>query len=282
MIGSFKRTNEILKKYDLRAKKGFGQNFLIDENILNKIIKVSNVNKEDGVIEIGPGIGALTEHLCINAKKVLSYDIDPDMIEILNNELKDYSNLKVINEDFLNVDLGKIDYFQDCSNVKVISNLPYYITTPIITKLLTEDFVSEMYLMVQKEVGLRLSGKPRTKDYNALSVFMTYKSKCKIEFDVPRNCFLPAPNVDSVIISVKKIKSEIKVNNEAHFLKFIQAIFTQRRKTTVNNICSFYGLSKEDVANILINTGFTSSVRSEELSLEDIYKLYNAIFNSLN
>lgn len=280
MIGTLKGTNKILNKYNIRAKKGFGQNFLIDENILKKIINSSGVTKEDGVIEIGPGIGALTEHLCINASKVIAYEIDNDMVEILNNELKEYSNLKIINEDFLKTNLDNFDYFNNCERVLVISNLPYYITTPIITKLLEGDIVEEMYLMVQKEVGMRLSGKPKTKDYNALSVFMAYKSECKIEFEVPRNCFLPVPNVDSVIISVKKVKNNLNVNNEAKFLKFIQAIFAQRRKTTVNNISNLYSFSKEELSKILENLGFSSSVRSEELTLEDIYKIYITIFAS--
>ncbi|MCK9471226.1 MAG: 16S rRNA (adenine(1518)-N(6)/adenine(1519)-N(6))-dimethyltransferase RsmA [Bacilli bacterium] len=278
MIGTLKKTNQILTKYNLRAKKGFGQNFLIDENILKKIIQVSELTKDDGVIEIGPGIGALTEHLCLNAKKVLAFEIDSNMLEVLGNELKDYSNLKIINQDFLEAKLENLDYFNDCKRIKVVSNLPYYITTPIITKLLGINFVEEMYLMVQKEVGMRLSGKPKTKDYNSLSVFMAYKSKCKIEFTVARNCFLPAPNVDSVIISVKKIKSDFTVNNEAHFLKFIQIIFAQRRKTTINNIANGYSLSKEEISLLLENLGYLPSVRSEELTLEDIYKIYMEIF----
>lgn len=282
MIGTVKRTTEILNKYNLRAKKGFGQNFLIDENILNKIIKTSKVTKDDGVIEIGPGIGALTEHLLINSKKVLAFEIDNDMINILNQELSDYSNLKIINEDFLKINPSDfLEYFSDCKRIFVISNLPYYITTPIITKLLTsESNIEEMYLMVQKEVGMRLAGKPRTKDYNALSVFMAYKSKCKIEFEVPRNCFLPAPNVDSVIISVVRTKSDLKVNNEGHFLNFVQVIFNQRRKTLLNNLNNAYTFNKEEIIKVLDELEYSRSVRSEELSLEDIYKLYITIFAS--
>lgn len=279
MIGTQKRTQEILNRYKLFAKKGFGQNFLIDENILKKIIKVSGLSKDDGVLEIGPGIGALTEHLCLNAKKVLAYEIDKDMINVLSNELKS-DNLKVVNEDFLKVEKNYLDYFSDCKKVLVISNLPYYITTPIITKLLSDNLINEMYLMVQKEVGSRLAGKPKTKDYNALSVFMAYKSICRIEFAVPRNCFLPAPNVDSVIISAKSIKHDFKVNNEAHFLSFIQAMFTQRRKTLSNNLSNAYKISKEEISKILEGLNYSPQVRSEELSLEEIYKIYTTIFAS--
>lgn len=282
MIGSIKKTNEILNKYNIRAKKGYGQNFLIDENILKKIIKTSGVTTEDVVIEIGPGIGALTEYLVQSSKKVVAFEIDKDMINILENELKSYSNLKIINEDFLKIDFKNIeDYFNDFQKVTVVSNLPYYITTPIITKLLLSDNrINEMYLMVQKEVGQRLAGKPKTKDYNALSVFMAYKSICKIEFDVPRNCFMPAPNVDSVVISIKRIKSDLNVNNEAHFLKFIQSIFIQKRKTFLNNITNAYPVSKEEVALVLEKQNHAVNVRSEELNLQEIYSLYNAIFAS--
>jgi 16S rRNA (adenine1518-N6/adenine1519-N6)-dimethyltransferase len=279
MIGTLKKTQEILNKYDLYAKKGFGQNFLIDENILNKIIKVSGITKEDGVLEIGSGIGALTEYLCLNAKKVLAFEIDKDMINVLNNELKS-DNLKIVNEDFLKVKNNYLDYFEGCKNVLVVSNLPYYITTPIITKLLSDGLIDTMYLMVQKEVGSRLAGKPKTKDYNALSVFMAYKSICKIEFNVPRNCFYPAPNVDSVIISVKSTKHDFKVNDEGHFLSFIQAMFAQRRKTLLNNLSNAYKFSKEEIAKILEEFNYSSQIRSEELSLEEIYKIYTAIFTS--
>jgi len=282
MIGTVRRTTEILNKYGLSVKKSFGQNFLIDENILRKIVNVSKITKEDGVIEIGPGIGALTEHLLINAKKVLAYEIDTRMIEVLETELKDYDNLKIINEDVLKIDqVYDENYFKECKRVVIVSNLPYYITTPIISKLLlNEPKIEEMYLMVQKEVGLRLSGKPKTKDYNALSVFMAYLSECRVEFDVSRNCFLPAPNVNSVVISIKRIEREITVNNESHFLKFIQNIFIQRRKTFVNNLSKAYKIDKEKVMDILRRNGYKESLRSEELSLEEIYKLYKEIFTS--
>lgn len=282
MIGTVRRTTEILNKYGLSVKKSFGQNFLIDENILRKIVNVSKITKEDGVIEIGPGIGALTEHLLINAKKVLAYEIDTRMIEVLETELKDYDNLKIINEDVLKIDqVYDENYFKECKRVVIVSNLPYYITTPIISKLLlNEPKIEEMYLLVQKEVGLRLSGKPKTKDYNALSVFMAYLSECRVEFDVSRNCFLPAPNVNSVVISIKRIEREITVNNESHFLQFIQNIFIQRRKTFVNNLSKAYKIDKEKVMDILRRNGYKESLRSEELSLEEIYKLYKEIFTS--
>lgn len=282
MIGSIKGTNEILRKYNIKAKKGFGQNFLIDENILKKIVNISNISKDDGVIEIGPGIGALTEHLLINAKKVLAYEIDKDMLNILQNELKEHDNLKIINDDILKIDsVYDEEYFKGCKRVVVISNLPYYITTPIISKLLlNEPKLEEMYLMVQKEVGLRLAGKPKTKDYNALSVFIAYKGDCKIEFEVSRNCFLPAPNVDSVIISIKRMKNDLNVNNEGHFLNFVQAIFSQRRKTLLNNLSNSYNFSKEEIYEALEKLKHKTSVRSEELNLKEIHSLYIELFKA--
>lgn len=282
MIGNIKRTNEILNKYNLRAKKGYGQNFLIDENILNKIVSSANITKDDGVIEIGPGIGALTEVLLKNAKKVLAYEIDSNLIKVLDEQLKDYPNLLIKNEDFLKVNLqSDLSYFEDCLRIVVVSNLPYYITTPIIFKLLEgENRITDFYFMVQKEVGLRLTSKPNTKDYNALSVLMQYKTSSKILFDVSQNCFIPKPNVDSVIIHIHRKKSDYRVNNEAKFLTFIQAIFTQRRKTFLNNMAIVYGYSKEEISNILVKLGYDPNVRSESLSLKDIYDIYCYIFES--
>lgn len=282
MIGNIKKTNEILKKYNLRAKKGYGQNFLVDENVLKKIVSTANITKEDGVIEIGPGIGALTEVLLQKSKKVLAYEIDNYLVDVLNDVLSEYDNLKIINKDFLEVNLDEdILYFDDCRRIVVVSNLPYYITTPIIFKLLSEtNRVEEYLLMVQKEVGLRLTSNPNTKDYNALSVLMKYKTESNIAFEISRNCFSPIPNVDSVIIYIKRKQSDLRVKNEAKFLKFIQAIFNQRRKTMVNNINTYYHLEKEKIVDILTTLGYNSNVRSEVLSLEDIHQIYLTIFES--
>lgn len=282
MIGNIKKTNEILKKYNLRAKKGYGQNFLVDENVLKKIVSTANTTKEDGIIEIGPGIGALTEVLLENSKKVLAYEIDNYLVEVLNDVLSKYHNFKIINEDFLEANLEEdISYLDDCKRIVVVSNLPYYITTPIIFKLLSEtNRVNEYVLMVQKEVGLRLTSKPNTKDYNALSVLMKYKTESSIAFEVSRNCFIPIPNVDSVIIYIKRKQSDLRVNNEANFLKFIETIFNQRRKTMVNNIINYYRFEKEKILEILNGLGYNPNIRSEVLSLEDIHRIYLRIFES--
>ncbi len=276
MIATLKRTKEILDKYNLHAKKGYGQNFLVDSNIVKRIVSESNINKEDGVIEIGPGIGSLTEVLTESAKKVLCFEVDHDMVEILSENLK-VENLKIIEKDFLKVDFNKdLEFLSDCKEIKVVSNLPYYITTPILFKLLEADIeINEYYFMVQKEVGERFSGKPKTKDYNSLSVAIDYQATAKILFNVNRNSFYPSPNVDSVVIEVKKEKKDYRVNNKADFLKFVQNIFAQRRKTLINNINQAYGLSKAEIVDILKNNGYKETTRSEELSTEEIVNLYN-------
>ena len=284
MIGSAKKTKEILKKYDIQARKNYGQNFLIDENILRKIVSTSEITKDDGVIEIGPGIGALTEVLLISAKRVLAYEIDKRLSNVIENELGHYSNLKIKNEDFLKANIEEdIIFFDDCPRIFVISNLPYYITTPIIFKLLESDNrIKDFYFMVQKEVGLRLTSKPNTKDYNSLSVLISYKAKAQICFDVSRNCFTPSPDVESVIIHIERRKNDFSVKNERNFIKFIQSIFTQRRKTLVNNINAVYGVSKVEIAKKIGELGFNSNIRSEELNLYEIKTIYEKIFESPN
>lgn len=275
MIASINRTKEILSKYDLYAKKGFGQNFLIDSNIIDKIVASANIDKKTGVIEIGPGLGALTEKLCINAKKVLCYEIDEDMVKVLNGELK-FENLCIKNVDFLKASLEEdFHYFDDCERVVVTSNLPYYITTPIIFKLLeTNVNISSMFFMVQKEVALRLTGKPNTKDYNSLSVLINYKAEAKLLFNVGRNCFLPSPDVESAIIMLSGIKSDYTPKNEANFLEFIRNLFCMRRKTVLNNISGKYPVSKDYIREVLNKASLKESVRAEELDLKKIIELY--------
>lgn len=279
MIGNPKKTNEILDKYGLRAKKGFGQNFLVDENILKKIITSANLSKNDGVIEIGPGIGALTEFLGKYAKKVLCFEIDKTLINVLEDNL-DMSNIVIKNKDFLKVNLKEeIQYFNECKRILVISNLPYYITTPIIFKLLEDNLgINSYYFMVQKEVGQRITGVPKTKDYNALSVLMKYKTESEILFPVPRKCFMPSPNVDSVIIKIVYDKMDLGIINESHFSKFIQNLFYQRRKTLVNNLNATYNISKDQISKVLVGLNYSTTIRSEELNIIEISQLYKKIF----
>lgn len=282
MIGTIGRTNAILNKYNLRAKKNFGQNFLIDPNVLKKIVESAELSMDDGVIEIGPGIGALTEVLLMNAKKVLAYEIDPAMTEVLKAELAEYQNLLLKQKDFLKADLkSDLDYFSDCKRVLVISNLPYYITTPIIFRLLSEDTkISEMIFMVQKEVADRLTSKPDTKDYNALSVLMDYKTDSRIVFSVSRMCFIPEPKVDSAVIRILKKNVDLHIQDEARFLKFIQDIFIQRRKTLTNNLSAAYNIPKEEIIRVLNSLGFDERIRSEALTLTEISNIYKMMFEA--
>lgn len=278
MIGTKQRTLQILEQYNLHAKKAFGQNFLIDSNIINKIVDSADV-LSSGVIEIGPGLGAMTEVLTQKAKKVLAYEIDNDMVEILQNNIK-ADNFKILNVDFLKADLNKdLEFFDDCDRVVVVSNLPYYITTPIIFKLLaSETRITEFYFMVQKEVAQRFTGKPNTKDYNSLSVLIQYRTNAKILFNVPRTCFHPAPDVESAIIKLVKVKRDYDIANEEKFISFVQNLFALRRKTIVNNLSSKYSFSKERISNVLIEEGFFDKARAEELDLSEIVKLYKAFF----
>ena len=221
----------------------------------------------------------MTEVLTQKAKKVLAYEIDNDMVEILQNNIK-ADNFKILNVDFLKADLNKdLEFFDDCDRVVVVSNLPYYITTPIIFKLLaSETRITEFYFMVQKEVAQRFTGKPNTKDYNSLSVLIQYRTNAKILFNVPRTCFHPAPDVESAIIKLVKVKRDYDIANEEKFISFVQNLFALRRKTIVNNLSSKYSFSKEQISNVLIEEGFSDKARAEELDLSEIVKLYKAFF----
>ena len=271
MIASISKTKEILNKYNIQAKKRYGQNFLIDGNIVKRIVETARLDKDTTVIEIGPGLGSMTEILCENAGRVLAFEIDHDMVNILNNELT-FDNLTVIEKDFLKVDLK--DYIKDDKKIIVVSNLPYYITTPIITKILEDNIVSEIYVMVQDEVADRFVSSPGTKDYGSITILIKYYSDSKYEFKVSRNCFYPSPNVDSAIVSMKKNKKECGLNNEAKFLKFVQDIFETRRKTLINNILRKYPIEKDKINTIFGKMGLDLNVRSESLDVDTIIDLY--------
>lgn len=274
------QTTKILKENNIFPKKKFGQNFLINPSVLDTILKNSSLDKTKGAIEIGPGLGALTEVLALNSKKVLCYEIDNDMVNILRKTLANYNNIIIENKDFLRVDLNSdiSRYFKDVNEIIVTANLPYYITTPILFRLLEHSNLHKFIFMVQKEVGNRLAGKPNTKDYNALSVLMAYKTKTKVIANVSRNSFYPVPNVDSVLLSVQVVKNDYNVKNEAKFLEFIRAIFNQRRKTLVNNISSCYPLGKAKVKKIILNLGHKENIRAEALDINQIVHLYKTMF----
>lgn len=272
-----KYVNEQVNKNDFFIKKKFSQNFLLDENIINKIVKSADISSDSLVIEIGPGFGALTKILVKQAKKVLLYEIDGELIPHLNVLFKDNKNVDILHKDFLKVD--NID--EDISahlggdDVVVISNLPYHITTPIIMKILEESKkISRLVLMMQLEVGKRLTSKPNTKDYNALSVIIQHQTDAKYMFKVPRTVFQPKPKVDSAVIRLDVNK---RVERKPDFYKFVHSCFVQRRKTLLNNIFSSYGLSKVHIKQLLNDMNLDERIRAEALDLDDFRELYKII-----
>ena len=271
---NIKEVKSLLDKYNLNAKKGFGQNFLVDNNILKKIAYSLNDKNYKGVIEVGPGLGSLTRYLVETYDKVLCYEIDTDMIEVLNDTIES-DKLKIKEGDFLKSNVSKDikEYFD--GSVCLIANLPYYITSPILLKLLEEvREIKDIVIMIQKEVAERFVAKPNTKDYNALSVLIQYFTKAEKLFDVSPNAFVPAPKVSSSVIHLcYKDKEELTGDDLAFFLKFNRNIFKQRRKTLVNNLSASYSISKEEAGNILEKHGFSKTIRSEVLTVEEIVSL---------
>ena len=272
-IGTEGSINSTLKKNNLHAKKKFGQNFLKDESILAKIRDISECDKDTLVIEVGPGLGGLTELLCEKAGYVIAYEIDTDLIGILHENLARFNNFKIINKDILLADVNEDINKHNFKNIYLVANLPYYITTPIITKLLTEvERITRYVVLLQKEVAHRLAGKPSTKDYGAITLAIEYRGKAKVMLEVNRNAFIPAPNVDSSVLRID-IYDEKKYfpKNEKLFFELIRDSFSQRRKTLVNNLGEKY--TKEFVLKMLEENGYKPQVRAEELTIEDFIKL---------
>jgi 16S rRNA (adenine1518-N6/adenine1519-N6)-dimethyltransferase len=275
-IGTVNKTKETLKKYGFHVKKKFGQNFLVDQNILKKIVDIPTINKDTLVVEIGPGLGSLTEHLLEKSKHVLAYEIDKELVNILSANFND-NNLSIIGEDFLKRDVDadikslNIDY----KNVVVVANLPYYITTPIILKIIEESrIIKELVVMTQLEVARRLTSKPSTKDYNSLSVAIQYKTISEIAMKVPKNVFIPAPNVDSAIVKLTiKDEIELKPLSEEHFYNLVRSSFKQRRKTLVNNLHVRYNQEKVNLISYLEDLELNGQIRAENLSVSDFVRL---------
>lgn len=271
-IGTVNKTREILEENGFFMKKKFGQNFLIDQNILSGIVSKAEINKNVNVIEIGPGIGSLTEHLLENANHVISYEIDNTLIPILTKQFAEYNNFTLINEDILKADI-KSDikkYFNNDYPVYVVANLPYYITTPIIMHLLENIPEIKRYsVMVQLEVADRIVANKGGKDYNNLTIAIGYRAKTYKAINVSRNVFMPKPNVDSAVV-IFDIYDEkpYKVNNEKFFFELIRKAFSNRRKTLVNNLNQGYNISKEEAIKILEEMNLSSTIRSEALSIE--------------
>lgn len=258
---------------DFNFKKKYGQNFLKDDSIPNKIIEYSNILDNSLVIEIGPGAGILTKKLAIKAKYVLAYEIDISLKNRLNEVLSDYDNVKIVFDDFLNRDIKNDILSYEYDHLYVIANLPYYITTPIIMKFIEEDIdVKRLVVMVQKEVGERFSAKPKTKDYGSITVFLNYYFDIRKLFDVSRNCFFPKPNVDSVIISLDKKESNFSLLNKDLFFKLVKDSFQFKRKTLRNNL---KGYNLELIESVLNKYGYNLTTRAEELPLEVFIDISN-------
>ena len=281
-LGIPSNTIEVLQKYNFNFQKKFGQNFLIDTHVLDKIIRESGVSKDDMVIEIGPGIGTMTQYLCENAREVVAIEIDKNLIPILEDTLSSYDNVTVINEDVLKVDIKKLAEEKNGGRpIKVVANLPYYITTPIIMGLFESHVpIDSITIMVQKEVADRMQEGPGSKEYGALSLAVQYYAKPEIVAIVPPNCFMPRPNVGSAVIRLTRHeKPPVEVKDEGFMFNLIRASFNQRRKTLVNGLtnASFLSVTKEQVAEALEKMELSATIRGEALSLEQFAQLSNIL-----
>lgn len=281
-LGDPKHTIEILQKYDFAFQKRFGQNFLIDTHVLDKIISASCITKEDFILEIGPGIGTMTQYLAEAAREVVAVEIDKSLIPILEDTLSEFPNASVINEDILKVDINKIAREKNGGKpIKVVANLPYYITTPIIMGLFEKKVpIDSITIMVQKEVAERMKVGPGTKDYGALSLAVQYYAKPEIVANVPPNCFMPRPKVGSAVIRLIRYENPpVDVDNEELMFKIIRASFNQRRKTLLNGLKNYSELNftKEEIEDSISNCEFLPSIRGEALTLEEFAKLSNEL-----
>ena len=283
-IADYSVTRAILERHGFTFKKSFGQNFLTDTNILQKIVDTAEIDKNVNVIEIGPGIGALTEFLAESAAEVMAFEIDDRRVPILSDTLRDFDNVTVVNQDILKVDLAQ--YIAEFKNpdlpIKVVANLPYYITTPILMHLIESGIpFSEFVVMMQREVADRISAQPNTKAYGSLSIAVQYYMTAKVAFIVPRTVFVPAPNVDSAILKmVRRDQPAVEVQDEKFFFKVSKASFVHRRKTLWNNLTSHFGKSEETKAKLtaaLEQAELSPSIRGEALTLADFARLADAL-----
>lgn len=281
-LGSPQNTIEVLQKYRFNFQKKFGQNFLIDTHVLDKIIDASGVTEDDFVLEIGPGIGTMTQYLCERAREVVAVEIDKNLIPILSDTLKNYSNVTVINEDILKLDICKLAEEKNQGKpIKVVANLPYYITTPIIMGLFESHVpIDSITIMVQKEVAERMQEGPGSKEYGALSLAVQYYAKPEIVANVPPNCFMPRPNVGSAVIRLTRHeKPPVEVEDEKLMFRIIRASFNQRRKTLANGLNNSpeIHLPKEVIQESIVSLGVPENIRGEALSLEQFAELSNEI-----
>ncbi len=283
-LGNPKNTIEVLQKYQFNFQKKFGQNFLIDTRILEEIIAASGVGKDDFVLEIGPGIGTMTQYLCEAAREVVAVEIDNNLIPILKDTLGAYHNVEVLNEDILKVDINRLAQEKNGGRpIKVVANLPYYITTPIIMGLFESHVpIDSITIMVQKEVADRMQVGPGTKDYGALSLAVQYYAKPEIVVNVPPSCFMPQPKVGSAVIRLTRHeKPPVDVKDEKLMFQIIRASFNQRRKTLANGLSNFpqLQLDKQQVTDCITALGVPATIRGEALSLEQFAQLSNIIYD---
>lgn len=283
-LGNPKNTIEIIQKYEFMFQKKFGQNFLIDTHVLEKIISAAGITKNDCVLEIGPGIGTMTQYLAENARHVVAVEIDRNLIPILKETLADYNNVTVINEDILRVDIKALaEEYNGGKPIKVVANLPYYITTPIIMGLFESGVpIDNITVMVQKEVADRMKEGPGSKDYGALSLAVQYYAEPEIVANVPPNCFIPRPNVGSAVIRLTRHKEmPVEVKDPALMFKIIRASFNQRRKTLQNGLgnASELPYTKEQIAAAIAGMGLTPTIRGEALSLAQFAQLSDILGN---
>ena len=285
-IADYSVTRAVLERHDFTFKKSFGQNFLTDTNILQKIVDTAEIDKHVNVIEIGPGIGALTEFLAENAAEVMAFEIDERLMPILADTLQEFENVKIINEDILKSDLQA--WIKEFANpelpIKVVANLPYYITTPILMHLIESRIpFSEFVVMMQREVADRISAQPNSKSYGSLSIAVQYYMTAKVAFIVPRTVFVPAPNVDSAILKMtRRDKPAVEVKDEPFFFKVSKASFTHRRKTLWNNLTSCFGKSDEIKTRLEIalnNADLSPNVRGEALDLQEFSRLSDSLYD---
>lgn len=285
-LGNPTNTLAVINRYEFAFQKKFGQNFLIDQGIVEKIVREAGVTKDDFVLEIGPGIGTMTQILCENAREVAAVEIDRKLIPILNDTLSEYDNVTIINDDILKVNINKLAEEKNGGRpIKVVANLPYYITTPIIMGLFESHVpLDSITIMVQKEVADRMQTGPGSKDYGALSLAVQFYAKPEIVVNVPPECFMPRPNVGSAVIRLKRHETRpVDVNDEKLMFRIIRASFNQRRKTLANGLNNSpeIGYTKEQIAAAIEELGRGASIRGEALTLEEFARLSN-IFSSMS
>ncbi|MFD1606644.1 16S rRNA (adenine(1518)-N(6)/adenine(1519)-N(6))-dimethyltransferase RsmA [Oceanobacillus luteolus] len=286
-IATPSRTKEILKKYSFAFKKSLGQNFIIDPNILENILKHAGVDKSAGVIEIGPGIGALTEQLAIHADKVVAFEIDQRLLPILQDTLQNYSNIEVLHQDILKADVHQVikEQFEENQPIHIVANLPYYITTPILMKLLRDRLPLEsITVMIQKEVAERMAAKPNTKSYGSLTIAIQYYTNAKVVMNVPKTVFNPQPNVESSILKLElRDEPAVLVKDEDFFFGVMKASFAQRRKTLRNNLANhLQEMDKETLQKVLDRVEIDGGRRGESLTIEEFARLADGLYEEIN